>query len=138
MKRITLLFIAVAMAVAGTAAGASKSPQSGPTTGPGGRLSTTISIAYQGPTGVTFAVTRSGGKANDAYKLWVANKCYANGEVVAAQYNAVTWYGGGEFPTTGKAEGFSASGTSCTAYVWEFPSSETPLPRASTTYSPSV
>jgi len=88
-----------------------------------GKLTTTIS----GPVAGSFAITVSGGKANDAYSIWVAQKCYASGVVVSAVYLPVVWDQQTTFPSTGSAGPFAANGTTCTAYTWKYPASQTPL-----------
>ena len=87
----------------------------------GGPKSASITIAEQDATSVTFTVTQA--NYRNPYLLWVANKCYLNGELVNAEYQGVQWAAG---EATGTAGPFATSGDSCTAYVWEFPASETP------------
>jgi len=81
---------------------------------------------------VSFRIGTDGVKARDVNKLWVANKCRQDGEVVYAQYLPVK---------DGLAGGFDLSwgggAASCSAYVWMFPSSETPIRGASMSYDAS-
>ena len=99
----------------------------------GGRLSVSLSMgsriaAGAGAGSTTLNVTMSGGKANEAYTLWVANKCYdASGQLISAEYLPVTWAQQTAYPTNGSAGPFTTSGSSCWAYVWQFPASETPM-----------
>jgi hypothetical protein len=75
---------------------------------------------------VAFNVQADLSKQSDVYKLWVANKCSKDGSMFTAEYQPVH---------DGKATGFTVeSGMDCTAYVWMFPSSETPMRGASVSY----
>jgi hypothetical protein len=79
---------------------------------------------------VSFRVGTAGIKTGDIAKLWVANKCSQGGTVVYAQYLAVHDGLAGPFGLS-----WAGGGASCTAYVWMFPSSETPLKGASMSYT---
>lgn len=80
---------------------------------------------------VSFAVSASVHKESDLYKLWVANRCFQDGTAVYAEYHPVTSGLSGPF-TLGWSDGGAAE---CTAYVWMFPDTETPLRGALMTYS---
>ena len=84
---------------------------------------------------VSFSVSRDiVKKKSDLYSLWVGNKCYVGGNLVSTEYQGVQWPISGD----GYAGLFSLNssrGAECTAYVWKFPSSETPLKDASVTYN---
>jgi len=80
---------------------------------------------------VSFAVSASVHKESDLYLLWVANKCFQDGTTVYAEYHPVTNGLSGPF-ILGWSDGGAAE---CTAYVWTFPDTETPLRGASMTYS---
>jgi len=132
MFRIVATFAAFVMLVSVSGSLAAKPDSSG-------KLTATIAIQSQSSASITFAVTRSGGKANAAYSLWVANLCDdAGGVRVSAEYLPVQWdQNTSEFPTTGIAGAFTLGGAvSCAAYVWEFPDALTPLKNADLTYTP--
>src|SRR5262245_4282195 len=133
-KRLATGLVTIALLVAGLTLAV---PAIAGKSGGGGKLAATISMSDQAQGYSEFAVTRSGGKANDAYGLWVANKCYdANGTLLSAQYLPVQWSDQTLYPRSGVAGDFTTTGASCTSYVWEFPNSETPLGSASLTYKP--
>ena len=105
-----------------------------PTFASAGRARVTISVdggdgarvaaVSAGP--VAFNVEADLSKQSDLYKLWVANKCSKDGSLFTAEYQPVH---------DGKASGFTVeSGMDCTAYVWMFPSSESPIRGASVSY----
>lgn len=84
------------------------------------------SVATTSASSVGFNVEADLKKESDLYKLWVANKCTQDGGMFTAEYQPVH---------DGKASGFTvASGSDCTAYVWMFPNSETPIRGASISY----
>jgi hypothetical protein len=90
----------------------------------GGPKHTTIALDQPAPVAgdlVTFTVTQT--NYANPYLLWVATKCSAAGTLVSAEYRPVQWNGDVSIGTTAT---FAAAGDSCTAYVWEFPASETP------------
>ena len=100
----------------------------------------TVSIAFAGVTradtsgpsagsSVSFAIGTGSVKDRDVAKLWVANKCSQDGALVYAQYEAVRDGLAGPFVLA-----FEGSAT-CRAYVWMFPSSETPLRGGSMDYA---
>jgi hypothetical protein len=102
----------------------------------GGSGTATITFAKSGSTArtsgavaagssVSFAVTANV-KPADVYSLWVANICSKNGVTVSAEYHPVQSWTAGPFVT---------AGTSCTAYVWKFPDTATPLKGGSMTYA---
>ena len=78
---------------------------------------------------VSFRIGTDGVKARDVNSLWVANKCSQNGKIVYTQYLAVHDGQAGTFDLS-----WGGGGASCTAYVWMFPNSETPLKGASMDY----
>jgi hypothetical protein len=78
---------------------------------------------------VSFRVGTDGVKTRDLAKLWVANKCSQDGSLVYAQYLAVHNGQAGPFELS-----WGGGTASCTAYVWMFPSSESPLKGASMDY----
>ncbi len=101
------------------------------------------SIALVAPTGaattanwpaagsqVSFSVTANV-KASDVYKLWVANQCFQDGTKVYAQYQAVQNWIAGPFTLS-----WGGGGTaSCTAFVFTYPMTATPLSGGTTTYT---
>jgi hypothetical protein len=102
-----------------------------------GRSTVSISFASQPRTdaswpsagsAVYFSVGTGSVRDRDIPKLWVANKCSQDGELIYAQYEAVHDGLAGPF---GLAFDGSAS---CRAYVWMFPSSEAPLKSGSMEY----
>ena len=101
----------------------------------GGPKAASIAISEQDATSVTFTVTQQNYK--NQYLLWVANKCSLGGVLVNAEYQAVVWQSGeavgsaGPFETSGVHVGSDLipvpwASDSCTAYVWEYPASQTP------------
>jgi hypothetical protein len=94
----------------------------------GGDASATGVITPNAGQEVSFAVTAAVSKESDLYSLWVANKCFSGSSLISAEYQPVH---------STVASGFTipAAATSCTAYAWQFPNSETPLRGASMTYS---
>jgi hypothetical protein len=80
---------------------------------------------------VSFAVSASVHKERDLYLLWVANKCFQDGTIVYAEHHPVTDGLSGPFTLGWRGDGAAE----CTAYVWMFPDTETPLRGASMTYS---
>ena len=103
----------------------------------GGRSGVTIALAGNARSSgdwpaagdaVSFVVGTGPVKDRDLYKLWVANKCSQDGDVVYVEHEPVH---------DGKAGPFSLSfdgAASCRAYVWMFPNSEAPLKGASMAY----
>lgn len=93
----------------------------------GGPKSATIALDEPVVGSATFTVTQA--NYANPYKLWVANKCTDGADVHTAEYLPVQWNAdasmgtAGPFDVTGTEDG---PVTSCTAYVWQFPSSETP------------
>jgi hypothetical protein len=79
---------------------------------------------------VSFRVGTTGVKARDLNSLWVANKCSQDGVLVYAEYLPVSDSLAGPFLLS-----WGGGTASCTAYVWKFPASETPLRGASMTYT---
>ncbi len=69
----------------------------------------------------TFTVTQQNYK--NPHLLWVAVKCTDGEDVFTAEYHPVVWNADASAGTTDR---FALTGTSCTAYVWEFPASEDP------------
>jgi hypothetical protein len=107
--------------------------------GGGGMNTATISFAGSSASATTlhkagdlvgFAVNANV-KDSDLYKLWVANRCSQNGTLVYAQDAPVYNGYAGEF-TLAVPNGGAAD---CTAYVWLFPNSGSPLRGGSMTYS---
>lgn len=110
------------------------------------KVSATISLA--GPSGliatpkaggsVSFAVSATAVKQSDLYYLWVANLCYQNGNLVSAKYLPVQNPGPSGLSGPFSLD-WSGGGTAqCTAYVWMFPASSTPLKGALMTYAVSA
>jgi len=85
--------------------------------------------------GVSFAVNASAVKQSDLYYLWVANLCYQNGNLVSAKYLAVQNPGPNGLAGEFKLDWAGGGAAQCTAYVWMFPQSSTPLKGASMNYS---
>ena len=118
MKKIFLTFAAVLVGLSIFTAEAKRPAHAG------GPKQATIAVT-QGAGTATFTVTQE--NYGNPYLLWVANKCFENGNQVTAEYQPVVWNGdvgtAGPFDTDGSPD-FAID--SCTAYVWEFPASETP------------
>ena len=119
----TLGAVLMGLLILGTVDVAAKKPAHA-----GGPATATISLDQAEPVvgSATFTVTQVNYK--NPYLLWVAVKCSGAG-VFTAEYLAVQWNAdasmgtAGPFDVTGTEDG---PVTSCTAYVWQFPSSETP------------
>jgi hypothetical protein len=95
-----------------------------------------IAIDSQSAADVVYAVslnTGPGPKVKNPYSVWVAQKCYLNGELVDAQYLPLDVPSGlaGTFVTSGVHVGSEGetpwTSDTCSAYAWEFPDSEDPI-----------
>lgn len=107
------------------------------------KVSATISLAGQsslpaapaaGGT-VSFAVSATAVKQSDLYYLWVANLCYQDGNLVSAKYLPVQHPGPNGLAGSFSLDWPGGGAAQCTAYVWMFPQSSTPLKGATMTYS---
>ena len=78
---------------------------------------------------VSFAVSANV-KASDVYSLWVANYCYQDGVAVYQQFVPVQSGTAGPFTLS-----WSGGAASCTAYVFLFPNTASPLSGGSLSYS---
>ncbi len=138
-------FLAVALAAAllitlsGTAF-AAKGGNGGGNGGGSGNPAATISLMAPvgaAPTGswpavgssVSFVVSANV-KPNQVPYLWVANWCYQNGAAVYVQFQGVQNWTSGPFSLS-----WNGGAASCTAYVFLFPNTNTPLAGGTTTYS---
>jgi hypothetical protein len=110
------------------------------------KVSATISLAGQsglaaaphaGGT-VSFAVSATAVKQSDLYYLWVANLCYQNGNLVSAKYLPVQNPGPNGLAGSFSLDWSGGGAAQCTAYVWMFPQSSTPLKGALMTYTVSA
>jgi len=101
--------------------------------GKGKYISGTITMNESNPVygqAVTFSVSTNA-RGNDVYGLWVANKCSQGGVAVLVAHQPVQSGKAGPFNLNWPGGGSA----SCTAYVWFFPDSETPMKGASVTYN---
>ncbi len=138
-RRIALFTLALGMVVVFAIPGQTASR--------GGRIRATIDWSEVGVAQtfsvydqVTFVVTAEGTKPGD--DLWVANKCDGEGGIHSEEYRPVEDSGlAGPFtlghaPLDGGPQGSWQGGpATCTAFVWLFPSSNSPLRGASLTFS---
>jgi hypothetical protein len=115
----------------GRAPGGAAEVRAGNGSGGGGNSTATIAFAPSGglaaagtPTvgsKVSFAVTANV-KASSVPYLWVANWCYQNGVAVYAQFLPVQNWTAGSFTLN-----WSGGTAACTAYVFLFPNTATPM-----------
>jgi hypothetical protein len=105
-----------------------------------GPASATIALTEPEPVSgdVTYAVTEE--NARNPYELWVAQRCFLNGDLVDVQYQGVQWTSvveghgrhnsgegfAGPFQTSGIHEGSGGVNTPwssdrCEAWVWDWP-----------------
>jgi hypothetical protein len=102
----------------------------------GGDAAARIAPAY-GAT-VNFAIDPVAVKDRDLYKLWVANYCWHDGNLVLAEYHAVrypSYRDGTTDAFTLASSAWSAGAGECTAQVWMWPDPDRVLSGASMSYS---
>ena len=90
--------------------------------------STTSAWPSAGST-VSFTVTANV-KASSVPYLWVANWCYQDGVAVYAEFQGVQSWSAGPFTLS-----WNGGAAQCTAYVFLFPNTNTPLPGGTMSYS---
>ena len=120
LSKVALLVIMAGFALVGVAFTISSLAA-----GTRGGVQATISINKTSSTSATFTVVQTKGKLAS---LWVSNNCYDSaGTIVSAENQpaARTNWSVTESPSTTPA--FTLSGTSCKAYVWEFPRTTSPV-----------
>lgn len=80
---------------------------------------------------VNMSVTASG---YDRYALWVANWCKSGSVAVSGQFAPVQWSSVGSTAQGSVAFETPAGVDSCTAYVFQYPTTHTPLKGSTVTY----
>ena len=113
-----------------------RSVQTAEAAGKGGYIRGTITLDTHNPQvgqSVTFSVSTNA-REKDLGSLWVANRCRQNGVPVYQEYHGVQSGTSGPFTLNWPGGGAA----NCTAYVWFFPDTETPLTGLTSEYSVST